>query len=74
MLIATGEASYPVQYDHCTVSFLRRAGVPAEHIRSQDYGIRGNGHMMMLEANTLEVAHLVEDWLASMLPSMDRHA
>ena len=73
VLIVTGEASYHVQYDHCTVSYLRQAGVPAEHMRLWDLGVRGNGHMMMLEKNNLEIARLVEDWVASTISGRADH-
>lgn len=32
-------------------------------IRLTDKGIRGNGHMMMLEKNNLEIAAVMADWL-----------
>ena len=34
-----------------------------EYIRLQDKGIRGNGHMVMIEKNNLDIARLVDDWL-----------
>ena len=49
ILIVVGEASYHAPYDHCTSQFLKQAGVPHEFVRLPDLGIRGNGHMMMLE-------------------------
>jgi hypothetical protein len=33
-----------------------------EFVRLADLGIRGNGHMVMLEKNNLEVAAVVSDW------------
>jgi hypothetical protein len=60
----TGEASYHAGYDHCVVKFLRQAGVNAEHIRLADDGILGNGHMMMLEKNSDEIAERLCRWLA----------
>jgi alpha-D-ribose 1-methylphosphonate 5-triphosphate synthase subunit PhnG len=32
-------------------------------IRLSDVGIKGNGHMLMLEKNNLEIAAVVERWL-----------
>lgn len=49
ILILVGEASYHAQYDHGTSQWLRQAGVQHDFVRLQDIGIRGNGHMMMLE-------------------------
>lgn len=61
--IFTSEASYHASYDHCTAEFLNQAGVKNNFIRLPDKGIRGNGHMMMLEKNNLEIAALIADWL-----------
>ena len=33
-------------------------------LRLPDIGIRGNGHMMMLEENNLEIAGLLHEWVA----------
>ena len=62
VVIVAAEASYHQVYDHCTAKYLNQAGVKAEYIRLQDKGIRGNGHMVMLEKNNLEVARLLDDW------------
>lgn len=63
--VVTGEASYHTSYDHCTVAWMRQAGVPVEHILLADIGIRGNGHMMMLEMNNLEIAAAMHGWIAA---------
>ncbi len=63
ILILTAEASYHAPYDHCTSKFLRQAGVEHDFVRLVDVGIRGNGHMMMLEKNNLEIAAFLRDWL-----------
>jgi len=63
ILIVTAEASYHASYDHCTSQFLRQAGVEHEFVRLADVGIRGNGHMMMLEKNNLEIARYLRDWV-----------
>ena len=62
-VVVTGEASYHAGYDHCTVAYLIQAGVAVEHLRLADHGILGNGHMMMLERNSLEIAALLNQWL-----------
>jgi pimeloyl-ACP methyl ester carboxylesterase len=62
VMVMTAEASYHQVYDHCTVKYLNQAGVKAEYIRLQDKGIRGNGHMVMIEKNNLEIAKLIDDW------------
>jgi pimeloyl-ACP methyl ester carboxylesterase len=56
VLVVTAEASYHAGYDDLTVGYLRAAGVPVEALRLGEHGIHGNGHMMMLEANSDVIA------------------
>jgi pimeloyl-ACP methyl ester carboxylesterase len=64
VLVVQAEASYHAAYDHCTVAYLRQARVSTvRFIRLSDVGIKGNGHMLMLEKNNLEIAAVVERWL-----------
>jgi pimeloyl-ACP methyl ester carboxylesterase len=63
ILILVAEASYHATYDHCTAAYLTQAGVPNTFIRLEDIGIRGNGHMMMLEKNSDRIAGVIEGWL-----------
>jgi pimeloyl-ACP methyl ester carboxylesterase len=63
VMVMAAEASYHQNYDHCTAKYLSQAGVEAEYVRLQDRGIYGNGHMVMLEKNNLEIARLVDEWL-----------
>ena len=65
VLITVSESSYHAPYDHCTASYLRQAGVPVDFIRMQERGLRGNGHMAMLEKNNLEVSAFLHDWVRS---------
>jgi pimeloyl-ACP methyl ester carboxylesterase len=67
VVVVTTQASYHVNYDHLTVRYLREAGVKVEHVRLEDHGIHGNGHMMMLEKNSDELAALVEKLLSSLI-------
>ena len=60
----TSEASYHAAYDHCTVKYLEQAGVHPTWIKLGEIGIHGNGHMMMLEKNNLEIAAVLYRWLA----------
>ena len=62
-MVMTGEACYHQVYDHCTAKYLAQAGVKTEHIRLQDKGIHGNGHMVMIEKNNLDIAHVVDEWV-----------
>lgn len=63
VLIVTAEASYHAPYDHCTAKFLAQAGVPNSHFRLEEHGIHGNGHMVMIEKNNLEIAALIQGWV-----------
>ena len=67
ILILVAEASYHAAFDHCAAAYLTQAGVPNRFIRLEDVGIRGNGHMMMLEKNSDAVAGVIEDWLRKTL-------
>lgn len=61
--VVIAEASYHAAYDHCTSKYLTQAGVRNEMIRLGDRGLRGNGHMVMLEKNSLEIAALLDRWI-----------
>jgi pimeloyl-ACP methyl ester carboxylesterase len=64
ILVVEAEASYHAAYDHCTVAYLRQARVSTvRFIRLADVGIKGNGHMLMLEKNNLEIASMAEKWM-----------
>ncbi len=65
--VVTGEASYRATCDHCTVKFLAQAGASVEHLRLEQHGLHGNGHMMMLEANSAGISALLLRWLAAKL-------
>lgn len=67
VVLVTGEASYHATYDHCTVKYLRDGGVEVDFIRLEERCIHGNGHMLMLEKNSAEIAGLVADWLAGVI-------
>ena len=65
--IFVGEASYHAPYDHCTSAYLQQAGVVHDFVRLTEFGIRGNGHIMMVERNSDMIAAIVADWLADKL-------
>jgi pimeloyl-ACP methyl ester carboxylesterase len=67
ILILVAEASYHAAYDHCTAAYLEQAGVKNTFLRLEDIGIRGNGHMMMLEKNSDRIAGVILDWLQKAL-------
>src|SRR3984893_15608843 len=69
VLILTSESSYHAAYDHCTVKYLDQAGVHATWTKLADIGIKGNGHMMMLEKNNMEIAAAISRWLEKNVPN-----
>ncbi|KST57018.1 hypothetical protein AO398_26155 [Methylobacterium sp. GXS13] len=64
-VIVTAEASFHATYDACTAAFLTQAGAKPDAIRLADRGLHGNGHMVMLEANSDAVADAVAGWLGT---------
>jgi pimeloyl-ACP methyl ester carboxylesterase len=50
------------------VEFLKQAGCDAEMIRLRDYGIHGNGNLMLMEKNNHEVYRVVQDWIDKNIP------
>jgi pimeloyl-ACP methyl ester carboxylesterase len=63
IMIGVAEASYHAPYDHCTAKYMQQAGAPVEFVRMQDKGLRGNGHMMMIEKNNLDIAAVLDKWM-----------
>ncbi len=63
--IVSAEASFHACYDQCTSQFLHWAGVDHDYIRLEENGIAGNGHMLMLEKNSDEIATFLIDWLTA---------
>jgi pimeloyl-ACP methyl ester carboxylesterase len=62
VLVVTADASYHAPYDHCTVKYLRQAGVDVTWLTLAEHGICGNSHVLMLEKNSDAIAALVIDW------------
>ncbi len=61
VLIVTGELDprHPRAVDASVAAFLG-----AKHLWLPDVGVLGNGHMLMLETNSDEIAELISEWLA----------
>jgi pimeloyl-ACP methyl ester carboxylesterase len=72
VVVVTSEASYHAPYDHCTFGYLKQAGVPVSQIYLAERGIRGNGHMMMIEKNNLAIARVLADWADRNVSGRDR--
>jgi pimeloyl-ACP methyl ester carboxylesterase len=69
IVFVTGESSFHAPFEHCTIKYLEQAGVHPAWINLGKEGIHGNGHMMMLEKNNLQIADLIVKWLGRTLPA-----
>ena len=65
VLVFAAEASYHAIYDHCTAKYLKQAGVKTDFVRLEDVGIKGNGHMVMIEKNNLDIAAMIAGFIES---------
>lgn len=61
--VLTAEATWMRDSNARVVDWLRTRGADVTHIRLEEEGICGNGHMMMLEKNSDRIATLVLDWI-----------
>jgi len=66
-VIVTAEASFRATMDDCTAAFLTQAGAKPDRLALAEHGIHGNGHMLMLEANSAAISTLLLRWLAARL-------
>ena len=69
ILYLAAEASFYAPYNHCTVAYLKQAGVKVDYVQLAEIGLRGNGHMMMMEKNSDAIAQVILDWLAKNVPA-----
>ncbi len=65
VLFMVGEGSYHRIYDHCLAKWLNQAGVKTEYVEMEKVGLPGNGHMMMLERNSADIAKYIGNWLST---------
>ena len=64
VMVLTGGSSYHSAYDHCTVAFLKEAGVAVDRVKLDERGIEGNTHGLPTETNNDQIADLIAEWLA----------
>ena len=69
ILYLAAEASFYAPYSHCTVAYLKQAGVDVSYVKLADIGLRGNGHMMMMEKNSDTIAQVIIEWLDKNVPA-----
>lgn len=63
VLTGTHDLDHPRDLDAAIAAWLKAAGAAADFVYLGDRGVVGNGHMLMLEQNSDEIAELVLDWL-----------
>jgi pimeloyl-ACP methyl ester carboxylesterase len=63
VVIGTDDPDHPIEMDKPIVDWLNQNGAKAELITLGDRGIKGNGHMMMIEVNSDQIAGLLIEWL-----------
>ncbi|MGH9681492.1 MAG: alpha/beta hydrolase [Candidatus Acidiferrales bacterium] len=63
VLDASAEASYHRPYAHCDAKWLNQAGVKTDYVRLEGVGLSGNGHIMMAEKNSAEIAKYLMNWI-----------
>jgi len=65
VLIVTGsrDTSHPREMDERVARWLAEHGATVHFEWLADRGIEGNGHMMMLEDNSAEIAQLIGTWV-----------
>jgi pimeloyl-ACP methyl ester carboxylesterase len=68
----SAEGGYHRVFDHCLAKWLNQAGVKTQFVRLEDVGIRGNGHELMLEKNSDEIAKWMAGWIEKNVPQKDK--
>ena len=63
IVIVTAEASFASPGNPGGVAYFKQAGCRAEEMRLVALGIKGNGHMMMVEKNNREVLKPILAWI-----------
>ena len=63
LVTGTNDLEHRVEDDKPTADWLGENGAAAEFVWLGDRAIEGNGHMLMLEDNSAEIARLVCHWL-----------
>ena len=64
VLFLNGDGGYHRIFDHCLAKWLNQAGVKTDYVEMENAGMSGNGHMMMLEKNSADIAKYMGQWLA----------
>jgi pimeloyl-ACP methyl ester carboxylesterase len=63
VLIGTHDAGHPREFGVELAGWLTEHGAEAELLHLGDRGVHGNGHMLMLEDNSSDIAAMIMEWL-----------
>lgn len=65
VMVFTGEfdTDHPREIDGDVVDWLKECGAAAEYWWLPDHGVGGNGHMLMMEDNSDELADMIIGWV-----------
>jgi pimeloyl-ACP methyl ester carboxylesterase len=64
VIVGTHDSGHPRPDGDRLVAWLRQHGAQADYTYLGDVGIHGNGHMLMLEDNSSEIAAAILGWLS----------
>ena len=64
IVLVTADASFASPGNPGLAAYFRQAGVSCEELRLGDSGLKGYGHMMMVERDNRSVLQLILDWIA----------
>ncbi|WP_410625560.1 hypothetical protein [Amycolatopsis sp. cmx-8-4] len=67
VLVITGsdDTLHPREVDERTVAWLADMGASVEFLYLPDLDVYGNGHMMMVEDNSEDLAKMIDHWIRS---------
>ena len=68
----SAEGGYHREFDHCLAKWLNQAGVKTQFIKMEDVGLKGNGHEMMLEKNSDDIAKWIGGWMDKNILQKDK--
>ncbi len=70
VLTGTEDLDHSREVDGAIAAWLNANGASADFCFLADRGIVGNGHMLMLEQNSDQIAGIILDWLAAARPGL----
>ena len=66
--VVAAEASWMAGSLPLVAEHLKAHGVSTDYLRLSDHGLHGNGHLMMAERNSDQIADLLISWIAEKIP------